>query len=71
MRARGRPPGLPLRPHGTYFIVRDQTGQALAHLYYENDPGHRAASNPLTRHEARRIATKMAKLPELLKRPQY
>jgi hypothetical protein len=40
-------------------------------VYYENEPGRRAAGNPLTRDQARRIAIKMAKLPELVKRPQY
>jgi hypothetical protein len=49
---------------GACFIVRDHSGQALAHLYYEDKPGRRAAANLLTRDEARRIAINMAKLPD-------
>ena len=60
-----------LRTTARAFIVRDHSGQALAYLYYEDEPGRRAAANLLTRDEARRITIKMAKLPELVKRPQY
>ena len=37
------------------FIVRDANGQALAYVYYEQEPGRRAAAHLLTRDKARAV----------------
>jgi hypothetical protein len=43
------------------FIVHDANGHALAYVYFEEEPGRRAAAKLLTRDEARRIAVNIAK----------
>ncbi len=59
-----------IEDNGACFIVRDRGGQALSYVYYENDPGRRAAAGLLTRDEARGIAINIAKLPELIRKKQ-
>jgi hypothetical protein len=53
-------PPLEIVEHTESFCIRVANGQALAHVYFEDEPGRRKVMNRLTRDEARRIAPPLA-----------
>jgi hypothetical protein len=64
--ARRFPPPWSVEELDACFIVKDSAGQKLAYIYFEDEPGRRAAAKLLSGDEARRIAVNIANLPELL-----
>jgi hypothetical protein len=48
---------------GISYIVRDASNFLVAYFYFESEPGRRAASNLMTKDEARKIPAVIAKLP--------
>jgi hypothetical protein len=68
MPSRRFPPPWSVEETGACYIVRDHDGQALAYVYYEEEPGRRSAAKLLSNDEARRITANIVKLPELLTR---
>jgi hypothetical protein len=43
------------------FVVRDRGEQALAYVYFEEEPGRRSAAKLLSKDEVRRIASNIAR----------
>jgi hypothetical protein len=60
------PPPWSVEEQPACFVVLVHSGQKLAYVYFEEEPGRRLAANLLSKDEARRIASNMAKLPDLL-----
>jgi hypothetical protein len=49
------PPPWTVEDIGACFLVKDSTGQKLAAVYYEEEPGRRSTAKMLTRDEAWRL----------------
>jgi len=62
MPARRFPPPWSVEELDACFIVRDHNGQALAYVYFEDEPGRRSAAKLFSNDEARLSATNVAKL---------
>jgi hypothetical protein len=65
MPARRCPPPWSVEERQACFIVKDRDEQALAYVYFEEEPGRRSAENLMSHDEAGALALNIAKLPEL------
>jgi hypothetical protein len=57
---RSFPPPWSVEDIGAAFVVKDSSGQKLAYVYYEEEPGRRSSAKLLTKDEVRRIAVNVA-----------
>ena len=54
-RRRFPPPWTFEEANNAFFIVKDANGFAVSYVYFEDEPGRRAAANLMTKDEARRF----------------
>ena len=59
------PPPWSIEKSSACFIVRDHDKQALAYVYFENEPQRQLSTKRLSRDEAFLIAANIAKLPSV------
>lgn len=59
-------PPLSVDEQPTCFVVRDQTGQKIAHVDFEDELARRLAADLPTKAEARNIANNIARSPSLV-----
>jgi hypothetical protein len=52
--------------HDESFAIVDAGNTVLALIYHEDEPGRRSNMRRLSREDARRLASQVVKLPELL-----
>jgi hypothetical protein len=52
--------------HSESFEIASASGQRLAYVYFEEEPGRRDVMGRLAREDARRLAVTILRLPELL-----
>jgi hypothetical protein len=60
------PPPWTIEELPEYFLVRDANGNALAHIYFEDEDSRRTILDRLRRNRARRIAANITKLPAFI-----
>jgi hypothetical protein len=67
MAPRRFPPPWSIEERQASFIVKDGNGQALAYVYFEEEPVRWSAENLMSHDEAGALALNIAKLSELLR----
>ncbi|PIO98602.1 hypothetical protein [Pleomorphomonas carboxyditropha] len=57
----------PIIEHKESFEVQDASGSiTIAFVYFEDEPGRQRATHRLSRDEARRVASHIARIPEYI-----